>query len=134
MNQRLSSRTPVHIKVEVHFPGHEPMTVKTRDMSLNGMFLETGAPVPPHSMIGVRVPADNRYPADDSIQLVAVVTRRDRQGLGVNYPLCSDTARKRMRGLIEAVCQQAGLSQPQTGDGSGWWQGGADQPILPEEG
>jgi hypothetical protein len=103
MNQRLKPRLPVRIPVEVQFPGCKPMTVLTRDISQGGMFLQTGeAPFPSRSIVGVKVRSGSGQPRD-SIQLVALVIRQNRDGLAVSYPLCSESASRRIRGLMETA-------------------------------
>jgi hypothetical protein len=85
MERRKSSRKPVHQPVDLDSPHAGPLSGFARDVSLGGMFVETGpATLPPIGSVAVsfKLQQDGRQHA---FLLDAAVVRREPHGVGLMF-------------------------------------------------
>jgi hypothetical protein len=81
MDNRSNARQPISADVELHFPGHDCVYAKARDISGKGMFVETkGVRLPPHAMVKIRVWTKARR---SSFHILGIIVRRTGFGVGV---------------------------------------------------
>lgn len=85
MDSRKSARKPLRQHVNLESPRIGPLVARSRDLSLGGMFVETGALVlPPNAAVAVSFSLENGG-EHRAFNLLATVVRRAPEGAGLMF-------------------------------------------------
>ncbi len=109
MEHRWSLRKPYQRPVLLSSPQHGLVSVRSRDISLGGMYVETGAlTLPLNTLVSVE------FSLDDSLlrefQLPALVVRRTANGAGLMF---TEAAEEVVTALHRALYEQPRISAAQ---------------------
>jgi hypothetical protein len=86
MDSRMSARKPLHERVTLNSPRIGSVSANTRDVSLGGMFVETGALVlPPNAAVDVSFWIADNSSSRETFNLKAMVVRRQSNGAGLMF-------------------------------------------------
>lgn len=84
-NKRAHDRFAIALEVKVVFADNHRCTLKTRDISHNGVFLEMGEGELPETGTRIQMQVQDMFSGDDAPLVEGEVVRRTADGIGVRF-------------------------------------------------